>query len=64
MRRFRYWSLALALFAFAELWVWCCVRCLLIGLNDLALYTLAIAVVTFILANVGKEEKKEEKEGW
>lgn len=68
MRRVKAWSLLLVLLAFAELWYWAAVRCVLVALSDVALYTLALALATYALARMDELEgklrgKAEEKEG-
>jgi len=68
VRRVKAWSLLLVLLAFAELWYWATVRCVLVALSDVALYTLALALTTYALARMDELEgklrgKAEEKEG-
>jgi hypothetical protein len=64
VRRVKTWSLLLVLLAFAELWYWATIRCVLVTLSDVALYTLVLALITYALARMDElEGKAEEKEG-
>jgi hypothetical protein len=44
VRRVKVWSLLLVLLTFAELWYWATIRCVLVTLSDVALYTRALAL--------------------